>query len=131
MTAQVPDKRKNSTVQNIFYGTPDWLIAHWCCISVPQSALLKRGKRQPGPQSQKLFLLHRQGRVLGQEWRDWKVRGDLLIDPEGNALTQGQIRAYQHVYALCYELLNDRPEERTRLDSTLDLLVGNGTISLI
>jgi hypothetical protein len=37
----------------------------------------------PNPQARRLFLLHREGRVLGDAWAGWRVHADRIVDPEG------------------------------------------------
>lgn len=79
---------------SIFRSYPPELIAHWCGVSVKTAALYKAGRRRPSRQALRLFALHRDGRVLGSEWRDWKMVRGQLFDPEGNVCTQGMLRAY-------------------------------------
>lgn len=95
---------RSNIVFGPFYGYPAELIADWCGVSVRTAARWKSGISQPSPSAIKLFELHRDRRVLGKEWEGWLVNQATLVDPEGNSTTQGQLRAYAHVYALCREL---------------------------
>jgi len=44
------------------------------------------------------------------------VRGNLLVDPEGNETTQGQLRAYYYVYKLCRELSKTNADAQRKLN---------------
>lgn len=48
-------------------------------------------------------MLHRDGRILTDEWQGWGVLKGKLCDPEGHELTQGQLRAYAIVWQLAAE----------------------------
>ncbi len=107
---------KAAKVFNMFYGTPAKVIADCCLVSLNTAYQWKRGDREPGSQSRRLFLLHRHGRVLGDDWEGWSINGGVLIDPEGNKTTQGQLRAYAQVYQLCSALKQENAEARVVLD---------------
>lgn len=92
----------------LFYGYPVEVIAAWCHVSASTAYLYKIGHRKPSAQALRLFQLHRDGRVFGDEWESgWLVRGSTLVDPDGNATTQGQLRAYWFVMQLARELARD------------------------
>lgn len=57
-------------------------------------------------------MLHRDGRVLGPEWRDWAVHKNKLVSPEGQETTQSQLSAYWLVMQLARELTKDDPAAR-------------------
>jgi hypothetical protein len=57
--------------------------------------------------------------VLGAEWYGWHVKKNLLVDPEGNATTQGQLRAYYYVYQLARELAKTDVGAMTRFQELL------------
>jgi hypothetical protein len=79
----------------VFYSYPVELVADWCAVSLATAASWKCGVAKPSRQALRLFELHRDERVLSaREWQEWRVRGALLVDPDGNATTQGQLRAY-------------------------------------
>ena len=105
--------RPGKTVGNLlFYGYPPELIAQWCGVSRHTAYLYKIGARKPSRQAQRLFILHRDGRVLGPEWKEWKVHKNLLVSPEGQETTQGQLAAYWLVIQLASELTSKNPEAR-------------------
>jgi len=105
-------RRKKSTGNLLFYGYPPELIAQWCGTTVHTAYLYKIGSRKPSKQAQRLFVLHRDGRVLGPEWRDWSVHKNKLISPEGQETTQSQLNAYWLVMQLAQELAKDNPKAR-------------------
>lgn len=104
---------------NIFYGTPAKVVAEWCKVHPNTAHQYKRGVRVPSSQARRLFLLHRDGRVLNDSWPGWRVQGDRLINPEGTATTQGQLRAYVLVYQLAAELARQDPDARARFDAIM------------
>lgn len=95
---------------SIFYGYPAELIARWCGVSLSTARLYKSGARKPSRQALRLFGLHRDGRVLGPEWRDWSVKGDKLVSPANQETTQGQLNAYWLIMQLARELARDNPK---------------------
>jgi hypothetical protein len=82
------------TILSVFYGYPAELIALWCAVSPRTAASWKAGKGKPSRQALRLFALHRDERVLDDQWRGWRIRKGTLVDPDGNATTQAQLRTY-------------------------------------
>jgi hypothetical protein len=105
---------RSNVVFGAFYGFPAELVAEWCGVSVRTAQRWKDGQSRPSTSALKLFLLHRERKVLGKEWDGWLINRETLVDPEGNSTTQGQLRAYAHVYALCHELVK-RDKEAAEL----------------
>lgn len=105
-------RKKYATANFLFYGYPPELIARWCGVSVQTALSYKNGTRKPSRQALKLFVLHRDGRVLGPEWREWAVHKDKLVSPEGQETTQNQLNAYWLVMQLARELTEKDPEAR-------------------
>ena len=105
-------RRKYANGNVLFYGYPPELIARWCGVSAHTALLYKTGARKPSRQALRLFVLHRDGRVLGPEWREWSVHKDKLVSPEGQETTQGQLNAYWLVMQLARELTEKDPEAR-------------------
>ena len=103
----------------IFYGYPVELIRDWCGVSTHTAYLYKTGVRKPSKQAQRLFILHRDGRVLGPEWREWAIHKDRLVSPEGQETTQGQLAAYWLVMQLARELASRDPEAREEFNQLL------------
>ena len=52
----------------------------------------------------KLFELHARGRVLGAEWKHWRIVDDRLIDSEGDDFTQNRLRGYLMMMQYAAEL---------------------------
>ncbi len=88
---------------NMFYGIPEARIAEWCCVSMSTAYAYKTGDLKPSPPVAKLFRLHRDRRVLTDEWQGWVVTGANIADPEGN-LTP---RIVLHNYALMMQIVRE------------------------
>lgn len=61
------------------------------------------------------FKLRRDGKVLGAEWRGWQIKRGVLVDPDGNETTVGQLQAYYLIYQLCHELASSDADSRERI----------------
>lgn len=92
---------------SIFYGYPEQLIARWCGVSVSTARLYKSGVRKPSRQALRLFTLHRDGRVLGDEWKGFAVREGNLVDPQGQEFTAGQLNSHWLIVQLARELASN------------------------
>lgn len=106
-------------VRSIFYSYPPQLIARWCSVSIETASSWKAGSRRPSRQALKLFALHRDQRVLGDAWRDWKLQDGVIIDPEGNSTTQAQLRAYWLIMQYAAELARRDPQAYEHFQSLL------------
>ncbi len=82
---------------NPFYGYPAETIAHWCAVSIATAQLYKAGKRKPSVQALRLFALYQENRVLTNEWEGWRVIGNSLYDPAGNAFKASRLEGYQMI----------------------------------
>lgn len=94
---------------SVFYGYPAELVARWCGVSVSTAAAWKANKRKPSRQALRIFTLHRDGRVLGDQWAGWEVREGVIRDPEGNCTTADQLRSYALILQLARELARHDP----------------------
>lgn len=101
---------------SVFAGYPAALLVRWCRVSAVTARLYKSGVRRPSKAVLRLFILHRDQQVLTEAWAGWRIAQDRLVSPEGVSLAQGQLRAYQQVYALAYELARRGSADRERLD---------------
>lgn len=100
---------------SIFDGYSAELIGRWCAVSLKTARLYKAGQRKPSRQALRLFTLYRQGRLLTGAWSECAVRGECLVDPDGAAVTVGQLRAYWIVMQLAAELARQAgPEAQER-----------------
>jgi hypothetical protein len=103
-------------VSGIFYEYPADLVAEICGVSLETVARWKSGEVTPSRPALRLFDLHRRRKVLASpSWEGWVVKGDALVDPDGNETTQTQLRAYYFVYQLAAELAPGSPEASERL----------------
>lgn len=93
---------------SIFYGYPAELIAEWCCVSLRQARNLKAGKTKPSKPVVRLFLLHRDRRVLTTHWRGWVVKENALVDPDGNETTRAQLHGYWLIMQYAREIARER-----------------------
>jgi len=114
--------RVAKVVSSVFFGYSAELIADWCGVSVRTALRWKHGQSRPPPPALKLFELHRDRRILGPEWDRWLVNSAVLVDPEGNATTQGQLRAYFQVYQLCHELMRGNEAAQAEFDAIVRLV---------
>jgi hypothetical protein len=105
-------RRKQTASNLLFYGYPPELIAQWCGVTPHTAYLYKIGARKPSRHVQRLFVLHRDGCVLGPEWKDWKVHKDRLVSPEGQETTQGQLAAYWLIVQLASDLASRDPDAK-------------------
>jgi hypothetical protein len=96
---------------SIFYGYPEPLIARWCGVSVHTARLYKSGARKPSRQALRLFALHRDGRVLDDRWKGFAVRGDKLVDPQGQEFSPVQLEAHWLIVQLAHELARKDPRD--------------------
>lgn len=96
-------------VFTIFHGYPAELVAEWCGISIASARLYKAGKRKPSKTVAMLFLLHRDRRVLGPQWRDWVIKAE-SIDPDGNETSRSQLHNYFWIVQFARRLAYDRED---------------------
>lgn len=111
-------------VFTIFYGYPAALVAEWCGVSVATARRYKLGKRKPSKSVAKLFLLHRDRRVLGPQWRGWVVKDDSIVDPDNNETSRLQLHNYFWILQFARRLTADR--EDARLHQEFEKLLGTG-----
>jgi hypothetical protein len=107
---RVPRPPGPPAVFTIFHGYPAELIAEWCGISVASARLYKVSKRKPSKAVAKLFLLHRDRRVLGPQWQDWIVKPDSIVDPDGNETSRSLLHNYFWIVQFARRLAYDRED---------------------
>lgn len=113
-------REHHRVVNSVFYGYSAERLAEWCCVEVETARRWKRAEASPSPQAQRLFELHRDWHVMSSPaWAGWRVKGDVLVDPEGNETTQGQLRAYSLVYQLARELMRDNEAAKARFQEIM------------
>lgn len=109
----LPAKR---AVFSIFYGYPDELVARWCGISAATVRQYKLGKRKPSRTVVRLFMLHREGRVLGPEWKGWLVKPDSIVDPDGNETSRALLHNYFWIAQFARQLAYERDDARVHAE---------------
>ena len=120
-----PEPERDRVVSTVFYGVPAETVAQWCGVSVETAQRWKSGKAVPSRPALRLFELHRSRKVLASSgWDGWTVDGDALVGPDGKQFTHGQLRAYELLYQLCYELGRDRSDFYDRLNEIHRLAAG-------
>ena len=62
-----------------------------CVVSRATAKHFKRGSRSPSPQARRLWWLHLHGRILGPEWRRFRVCKNALVDESGNEYLEDEI----------------------------------------
>jgi hypothetical protein len=82
---------------SIFHGYPAELIAAWCGVTVDTAKLYKSGARKASRAVLRLFVLHRDRRVLGAGWEGWHCDGGTISDPDGNVTSARQLANYFYV----------------------------------
>lgn len=100
--------RSDSNRFSIFYGYPPELVAQWCGVTLATARRWKKGAPVPRP-ALRLFTLYRDMRVLDAAWAGWKVHKGKIIDPDGNATTETQLRAYSLVMQFAADLARRDP----------------------
>jgi hypothetical protein len=103
-----------SQVLSIFYGYPAETISKWCGVSVNTANAYKAGRRRPSAAVTRLFMLHRERRVLGPAWRGWVVKHDSIVDPDGNETSRSQLHNYFWIVQFARHLAGEHGEETHR-----------------
>lgn len=114
---------QSNVVRGPLYFTPEQL-SEICGVTVRTAYRWKSGRDRIPRLALRLLALHTQRRVLGKEWDGWLINGNTLVDPEGQSTTQGQLRAYAHVYALCRELARQNDKASVELLDRLVAMAG-------
>jgi hypothetical protein len=95
---------------SVFYGYPAELVAQWCGVSLGVAKGYKSGRHKPSRASVRLFVLHRDGRVLGKSWEGWIATDDAIADPAGNVTTKRQLSSYSFVLQFAAAMAARDPE---------------------
>lgn len=84
-------KRIPTSPASPFYGYPAEVIAEWCGVSIGTAQHYKAGRRKPPTPVLRLFRLYRDGKVLGDEWEEYKMVNDKLFGPDGRFVRPSDI----------------------------------------
>ncbi len=96
---------RKHTQLNMFYGIPEQRIAEWCGVAISTAYAYKTGHLKPSQSVAKFVRLHRDRRVLTDEWQGWVVTGADIADPEGNVTPRNVLRNYALMMQLVRELI--------------------------
>ena len=66
-------RKRTKPTPALFHSYPVELVQAWCRVSYKTAYLYTIGARKPSQASRRLFVLHRDCRVLGPGWEDWAV----------------------------------------------------------
>jgi hypothetical protein len=94
---------------SIFYGYPPELIARWCGVTLDTAKLYKSGARKASRAVLRLFVLHRDGRVLGDGWEGWIAGVGTIADRDGNVTSARQLTNYFNVMQFAAALAAQDP----------------------
>jgi hypothetical protein len=97
-------KASHTTVCNLFYGHSVEEIMRVCVVSKATAQHFKRGSRPPSPQARRLWWLHLHGRILGSEWRRFRVYKNSLVDEAGNEYLEDEIASIPFLHQQIAEL---------------------------
>jgi len=103
---------RKDTQLNMFYGIPVELIAEWCSVARSTAYAWKTGSLKPSKPAAKLFRLHRDRRILTDEWQGWVVTGENITDPDGNVTSRNVL----HNYALMMQLVREVIERHGNIE---------------
>jgi hypothetical protein len=84
-------KRIPTSPASPFYGYPAEVIAEWCGVSVGTAEHYKAGRRRPPTPVLRLFRQYRDQKVLGSEWKGYRVIGDKIFGPDGRFVKPSHI----------------------------------------
>ena len=84
-------KKRPTSPANPFYGYPAELIAEWCGVSVGTAEHYKAGRRRPPTPVLRLFRLYRDGKVLDEDWNDYRVVKGALYGRDGKPVRPSDV----------------------------------------
>lgn len=84
-------KRIPTSPASPFYGYPAEVIADVCGISVGSAEHFKAGRRTPPTPVLRLFRLYRDGKILDDDWSEYKIVKGNMYGPDGRAVRPNHI----------------------------------------
>lgn len=84
-------KRIPTSPASPFYGYPAEVIAEWCGVSVGTAEHYKAGRRKPPTPVLRLFRLYRDGKVLDEAWKDFRISQGKLFGVDGRPVRPSDI----------------------------------------
>lgn len=91
-------KRIPTSPASPFYGYPAEVIADVCGISIGSAAHFKAGRRKPPTPVLRLFMLHAQQKILGHEFKDYRVVKGKLWGPDGRPISPSDLGHFSLVF---------------------------------
>jgi transcriptional regulator with XRE-family HTH domain len=82
-------------IPTAFYGLTTDRLAAVCGVSKRTAARYLSGRLKPSLQVLRLATLYGEERVLEGPWVRFRVRGKVLIDPEGRRYSESVLRGYE------------------------------------
>lgn len=111
-------------VNLVFYSIPAETIAQVCGVSLSTARSYKNGHRRPSRSVVTLMQLWKDGRILGPEFKGFRVHKGTIADPEGNVTTVNQLRGYGMLMQLLREWSREDPHKRAQADDALVIMAG-------
>lgn len=84
-------KRIPTSPASPFYGYPAEVIAEWCGVSVGTAEHWKAGRRPPSRSALRLFRLYRDGKILDDDWSEYRIVKGKLFGPDGRTVRPSDI----------------------------------------
>lgn len=84
-----------TVIPTAFYGLSPDRIAEVCGVSKRTAVRYLSGRLKPSLQVLRLATLYAEGRVLDGPWARFRVRGRVLVDPEGRMYSDSVLRGYE------------------------------------
>lgn len=117
--------RRAKPVNLAFYGVPTATIAEVCGVSISTARSYKNGNRRASRSVITLIQLWKDGRILGREFKGFRVHQDTIVDPEGNITTANQLRAYGIFVQLLREWSRNDPHRHSQVEDAFAIM-GSG-----
>jgi len=101
-----------------FYGYPAKVIAEWCGVSVGTAEHYKAGRRKPPTPVLRLFRLYRDGKILDDAWRDFRIAKGKLYDQSGRPTRPVDVQLMGLVWQALADADRDRYSEILEMAAT-------------
>ena len=109
-------------IPTAFYGLSADRIAEVCGVSKRTAVRYLSGRLKPSLQVLRLATLYAEGRVLDGPWARFRVRGKVLIDPEGYEFSESVLRGYMMLLQWAHGMAGELGRTDEYYDRYLKLL---------
>lgn len=116
--------RQSKPTTLVFYSVPAATIAQVCGVSINTARSYKNGNRRPSKSVVMLMQLWKDGRILGPEFKGFRVHKGTIADPEGNVTTANQLRGYGTLMQLVREWARSDPHKHGQVEDALVIMAG-------